>query len=255
MGNASIFADALKECFVALGGIRTKAEVAAWIDAHYGGRWKASTLMGHLYGCCVNNPKGIQHHPGFPRFLFAHGNGKYELYTPEKHGNYNEEGFLSGEEEQIEAQIKGNNEESLAENASPSFAFEAHLRDYLARNLNILELGLTLWVGNSELQSVEYDIQGRRIDILARDTAGTPVIIELKVSRGHEKTIGQCLYYRAKLKELLGAPKVRVMIVAQKLDTELCLAATEVPDVDLFEYSLSMTVQRMKAAAKAAASH
>jgi RecB family endonuclease NucS len=101
-----------------------------------------------------------------------------------------------------------------------------------------------LWTG-SDLGSVEYVIEGGRIDILGKDVAGVPVIVELKVSRGHERVIGQCLYYRAKIKEVMNAAKVRIFVVAQEISPELKLAAQEVRDVTFFEYTLSMTVRRL----------
>jgi len=123
-----------------------------------------------------------------------------------------------------------------------AFAYEEHLRDYLAQHLELLENGLQPWrVGDED--AVEFPVDGRRIDILAKDKSGLPVVIELKVSRGHERTIGQALYYRAKVKELLKADKVRIFIVALEISPELRAAAQEVPDLFLFEYSLSMTIQ------------
>jgi RecB family endonuclease NucS len=83
------------------------------------------------------------------------------------------------------------------------------------------------------------------VDILAKDKAGIPVVIELKVSRGHERTIGQALYYRAKVKEIFNVERVRIFIVALEMSLELRSAAKEVLDVSLFEYSLSMTVKRL----------
>lgn len=239
-GNASTCAAALRECLESLGGIGSKQDIAAWIQQRYPDRWKSGTLTAHLYGCCVNNPKGIEHHPGFPRFLFALGNSRYEMYDPDKHGAW-DNGAPAGERPEQEA--VGGQVESQ-ENDGTTFAYEEHLRDYLARNLQILEPGLTLWTG-SDLGSVEFAVQGRRIDILARDNAAVPVIVELKVSRGHERTIGQCLYYRAKIKETMNAAKVRIFVVAQEISPELRLAAQEVPDVTLFEYTLSMTVTRL----------
>ncbi len=126
-----------------------------------------------------------------------------------------------------------------------AFALEEHLRDFLAQHLQLLEKGLKLWPLEGEEEAVEYPIDGRRIDILAQDDAGTPVIIELKVSRGHERTIGQALYYRAKVKEKFNANKVRIVIVALEVSEELRFAAKEVSDVSLFEYSLSMTVKQL----------
>lgn len=129
--------------------------------------------------------------------------------------------------------------------AGTQFALEEQLRDYLAENLGILELGLSLWpVENGDAVEFQVDEQGpsRRIDILAKDHAGLPVVIELKVSRGHEKTVGQALYYRARIKHRFGVNQVRIFIVAAEISPELRAAASEVSDVFLFEYSLAVRV-------------
>ena len=90
------------------------------------------------------------------------------------------------------------------------FAYENQLRDYLANNLGLVETGLKLWSVDSDSGAVEYSVdeRGRRIDILAQDVGGIPVVIELKVSKGHERTIGQSLYYAAKIKEKFAAARV-----------------------------------------------
>jgi len=85
---ASTMAEALRECFSALGGIRTKAEIGSWIRQHYPRRWKLGTLIGHLYGTRVNHPLAFRHHPGQPKFLFDHGSDRYELHDASKHGTY-----------------------------------------------------------------------------------------------------------------------------------------------------------------------
>jgi len=134
--------------------------------------------------------------------------------------------------------------------AGSEFALEEQLRDYLAQNLGILEQGLSLWpVENGDAVEFQVDEQGpsRRIDILGRDQQGLPVVIELKVSRGHERTIGQALYYRAKIRKRFQAQKVRIFIVAAEISPELRAAASEVADVLLFEYSLAVKVNLINA--------
>ena len=129
--------------------------------------------------------------------------------------------------------------------AGTKFIVEEQLRDYLAENLGILEPGLSLWpVENGDGVEFQVDEQGpsRRIDILAKDRGGLPVIIELKVSRGHEKTVGQVLYYRARIKQRFSAERVRIFIVGAEISPELRAAASEVSDVLLFEYSLAVKV-------------
>ncbi len=80
--------EALHECFNRLGGIRTKQEVESWIDKRYSKRWKPGTLRDHLYGGRVNHPLAYQHHPGQKKFLFDHGEHRYELYDADKHGSF-----------------------------------------------------------------------------------------------------------------------------------------------------------------------
>ena len=94
-----------------------------------------------------------------------------------------------------------------------------------------------------EQDAVEFPVGARRVDILANDKAALPVVVELKVSRGNECTIGQALYYRAKIKEMFNVERVRIFIAALPLGPELRAAAKKLPDALLFEYSLSMTVR------------
>jgi len=128
-----------------------------------------------------------------------------------------------------------------------SFAYEDDLRDYLSNNLNIIEAGLTLFKDKNGIDGVEYsiDTDNKRIDILAIDTNRTPVVIELKVSRGYEKVIGQCLYYKNRVKELLGATRVRIVVIAREITPQLKIATADLPDVELFEYKLAVKLRRL----------
>ena len=110
-----------------------------------------------------------------------------------------------------------------------------------------MERGLAQFPTTDGRTPVEFSVDdsGRRIDILAKDNDGIPVVIELKVSRGHERTIGQALYYRGRIKTLFNVPRVRIFIVASQIGPELRLAAGDLPDVTLFDYRLSMTVERV----------
>ncbi len=142
---------------------------------------------------------------------------------------------------------KDENGEQDDEDPGGEFVLEEHLRDYLEANVHLLEDGMTLWPVGEGQKAVEFSVDenNHRVDILARDKSGTPAVVELKVSRGHEKTIGQSLYYRARIKEILHAPKVRIVIVASEISPELKAAASEVADVSLFEYRISMTVKKV----------
>ncbi|MBW2119514.1 MAG: DUF91 domain-containing protein [Deltaproteobacteria bacterium] len=127
------------------------------------------------------------------------------------------------------------------------FAYETDLRDYLASNLHIIENGLRLYVSESGERGVEYIIPKtqRRIDILAIDKNNDFVVIELKVSRGYEKTIGQALYYQSMVKNTFDVEKVRIILIAREISEELRMGIKYLPDVQLFEYQLSLTLNQI----------
>jgi hypothetical protein len=138
-------------------------------------------------------------------------------------------------------------EDEVENSDDTKFAYEADLRDYLVKNLNIIEDGLKLYVGQNEIDGVEYSIdrENKRIDILAIDKNNIPVVIELKVSRGYERVIGQCLYYKNRVKELFNAEVVRIIIIAREISDQLKIATKGLENVDLYEYTLSVNVNKI----------
>ena len=141
------------------------------------------------------------------------------------------------EEEDEEERIEGT-----------SFAYEEDLRDYLSSNLSVIEPGLKLFKDKSGVEGIEYpiDADNKRVDVLAIDKNKNPVVIELKVSRGYEKVIGQCLYYRNRVKQLLNSARVRIIIIAREITPQLKIAIEDLPDVQLFEYNLSVKLEKTR---------
>lgn len=126
------------------------------------------------------------------------------------------------------------------------FAYEQDLQKYLIKNLGIIEKGLKLYEGEEGNEGKEFVIDdNKRIDILAIDKDNVPVVIELKVSRGHERVIGQSLYYKNKIKKLFNVPKVRVIIISREISTELEIATEELQDVELYNYELSVKLLKI----------
>jgi RecB family endonuclease NucS len=128
---------------------------------------------------------------------------------------------------------------------STEFAYEADLRNYLAKNLSIIEPGLKLYQEEG-ITGVEFDVGGRRIDILAVDAKGALVVIELKVSRGYDRVVGQLLRYMAWIRKNLAEPghQVRGVIIAREMSEDLLLACSSLAGVQLFEYELSLKLAR-----------
>lgn len=123
-----------------------------------------------------------------------------------------------------------------------TFAFEAHLRDFLARNPETIEPGLRLHTSDQN-PGVEFPVDGGRIDLLAVDRSGTYVVIELKLSQGRNKTLGQLLYYMAWVDRNLGNGPCRDYIIASEIGDDLALAVALVPRVSLAKYRMSFAVE------------
>ncbi|MFZ1320892.1 MAG: endonuclease NucS domain-containing protein [Ignavibacteria bacterium] len=126
------------------------------------------------------------------------------------------------------------------------FAYENDLRNYLVRNLSVIENGLKLYEEDG-IKGEEFFIPGtsRRIDILALDMQNNFVVIELKVSRGYEKVIGQTLFYQSSIKSYFKQDKVRAIIIAREITSEIKTASDSLKDFELFEYQLSFTLNKV----------
>jgi hypothetical protein len=221
----------------------SKPLAVAWFKANYP-KIKDMTVRLHVDGMSVNS-RNRKHAPNIKPGLgwdlfFKMGNGNYRLYDPttdpkpiyrtdilaKTNGGQDEDEPLDGEDSDLES---GNSSE---------FAYEHHLRDYLARNPSAISLGLRLYEDDG-FTGVEFPVDGRYIDVLAVDPDGDFVVIELKVSRGYDRTIGQILRYMGWIeKNLAGSKKVRGIIVAGEITDDLRLAASRIKNVGLMEYEM-----------------
>ncbi len=124
---------------------------------------------------------------------------------------------------------------------SLQFALEAHLREFLAKNLGLLEKGLVLH-RTADQQGVEFPVDGGRMDLLGVDQSGKFVVIELKLSQGRQKALGQLLYYMGWVDQNLGRGPCRGLIVANEITDELRMAISRVPGVSLGKYHMDFGV-------------
>lgn len=148
------------------------------------------------------------------------------------------ESYLSGSSPEEDDQIS-------QEESSFEFALEAHLRDFLAKDLERIEPGLKLYK-SEDRSGVEYSVDGGRIDILAIDQSGRYVVIELKLSQGRNKALGQLLYYMGWVDANLGNTSSRGIVIANEISNELTIAVSRAPDVSLYKYKMSFSVDRVR---------
>jgi hypothetical protein len=136
--------------------------------------------------------------------------------------------------------------EDQDEEGGPSdrFALESHLRDYLAKNLERLEPGLRLYT-SADSEGVEFPVDDGRIDVLSVDHQGKFVVVELKLSRGRNKALGQLLYYMGWVDKNLGNAPCRGIIVASEVTEDLVTAVSRAPGVGLYRYRLSFAVDKV----------
>ena len=139
-------------------------------------------------------------------------------------------------------------EEDVIQNSE--FAMEAHLRDFLAKgnNLKQIEEGLTTYngAGKTGIEFLIDDGKGR-IDILAVDSAGKFVIIELKKGKTSRQVIGQLLYYMGWIDANIGssANPCRGIIVANDIQDDLRLAVSQVHQVKVARYKINFSIEHV----------
>jgi RecB family endonuclease NucS len=146
--------------------------------------------------------------------------------------------FLAGTETEDKVESEFTAENSL------EFALEAHLRDFLARNLEQVEKGLALYE-TDESNGVEFPVDGGRIDILATDADGKFVVIELKLAQGRNKALGQLLYYMGWIDQNLGKGPCRGIIIASDISPELAVAVSRVPGASLSRYKMHFSIEQV----------
>jgi hypothetical protein len=78
------------------------------------------------------------------------------------------------------------------------------------------------------------------------DAEGRFVVIELKVSHGYDRSIGQILRYMAWIKKHHAEPAqdVRGIIAAREISEDLVLACSYSPNVSLYEYQSSVALKK-----------
>ena len=94
---------------------------------------------------------------------------------------------------------------------------------------------------------VRLEVAGMRQSDFSIDVENNFVVIELKVSRGYDRVVGQLLRYMGWIKKKQAEPaqNVRGVIVARDISEDLQLACSEIANVRLFEYQLEVSLKQI----------
>jgi len=226
------------------GQIISRGQVISWFRENYP-KIKMGTINAHFLKMSVNAPSRIHYN--------VNPNGDDDLFYQIDGGHFR---LYEKENDPPPIYVKsliGNGEVDLTENSEENdeelppqtgFAYESDLRDFLSKNLTIIEPGLRLYQDEG-ISGIEFPVGGRFIDILAIDKQNNYVVIELKVSKGYDRVIGQLLRYMAWIEKNQAEPtqKVRGIIIAREISEDLLLAASKILEIELFEYDLAVSLR------------
>ena len=225
------------------GGHFTRFEILTWFQEHYP-KLKRATVNAHLILMSTNAPSRVHYNlrlNGADDLLFQIDGKNFRLYVKDS----DPQPIYKQESEPGVAEDADNGEDVVTE--PHEFAYETDLKNFLVNNLHVIRPSLTLYQ-DGDINGVEFPVGSRRVDILAVEDEKNLVVIELKVSKGYDRAIGQLLGYMGWIEKNLAesGQKVTGMIIARKISDDLRLAASRVKDVELFEYELSISLNRIE---------
>lgn len=227
------------------GTIVSRQQVLSWFQQHYP-KIKEGTIACHLIQISTNAPSRFHYNarPGRDDVLYQMDGSHFRLYDSQ-----NDPLPLTQGASSVTLPAADPTEEPSEAPAGTEFAYEHDLRDYLARNLHLIEPGLKLYE-DEDVTGMEFPVGGRYIDILAIDSANNYVVIELKVSRGYDRVVGQLLRYVSWIQQHHADPgqKVRGVIVSREITEDLQLACYGLGHVALYEYELSVSLKKITTA-------
>jgi len=143
-------------------------------------------------------------------------------------------------------------ERAVEDAIETAFSLEVDLEKSLVGNLDQLEKGLKLYRADGFVGQQLVAKPAGIIDLLATDSNGDLVVIELKAGEADRQVCGQIQAYMGWVKSnLASGKKVRGVIVASEFTDKLKLAVTVVPDLALKKYQISFKFSEVSGLSKA----
>jgi endonuclease len=176
----------VKEMPITPGQVVTKEAVLNWFATHYP-KIKEGTVAAHLIRLSTNAPGRVHYNlkPDQDDVFFQLDGSHFRVFDPATDPPPIRIGTAK-------AILRPTSTVPSADDDEPNaneFAYESDLRDFLSKHLHVIEPKLRLFEEEG-ITGVEFPAGGRFIDILAVDHTGSYVVIELKLSRGYDRTLG-----------------------------------------------------------------
>ena len=222
--------------------IFTKQQAVSWFHQHYP-RLKEGTITAHLIRLSTNAPSRVHYkpQPNQDDVLYQVDSSRFRLFDAA-----NDPVPIYNESKAVSTALQPKDEGSENPEFLSEFAYEKDLQNFLAKNLGLIEPTLRLY-SEEGINGLEFPAGGRYIDILAVDEQSNYVVIELKVSKGYDRVVGQLLRYIAWIKQNHAEPtqSVRGIIIAREISEDLILACSGIPNVTLYEYNLAVSLRQV----------
>jgi hypothetical protein len=239
----------IKEAVEAHGNKCSNVDVKTWVLERYPGT-SANTVLNQIIVCTVNHDSRT-HYKENQRvrrcgdmldFLYRPAAGKLEMYDPRIHGIWeiatDDHGVLVVRE--VREALESKKDEVFFGGCIDA----AYLRGYLAKNLNLVEEGLELYVDVFGNDGVEYRTEFGSIDLLAVDREGNLVVVAIKLDNYPDASSGQILKFHNWVKRHLSFGKpVRSYLVGSDIPEHVRYSLAECHDVHLKEYDLSIRLK------------
>ena len=231
-----LFRDLVKDLSIGKGDVLKRDTINSWFKKNYP-LIKSGTISAHLLKLSTNAQSRVYYNldkTGNDDLFFQIDSKKFRLYDAASDPDpiYEKNGDGGGDPPVPPEDYE--------------FAYEKDLQNFLIKNLTIIEEGLTLYEDEG-IKGIEFPVGNRFIDLLTVDKNNDFVVIELKVSRGYDRVVGQILRYMAWIRknQANDDQKVRGIIIAREISDDLLLACSETKNVELYEYNLSVSLNKI----------
>lgn len=225
----STMANAIRESLQDAPTGATRNQIKEYVETHFPGQWRPGTLTAHLYGCQINNAVAYRHHPFAEKFLFKTEDGLFHIYDETRHGP----NVWRGSDMDVEIV----DEDDIERRVEASLTYERDVEAHLIQNLDAIEPGLKFV---ARQQRIEVGI----VDILAQDSVGRRVVVELKVGEAKDAVIGQIARYLGWYARADGR-RPRGIVIASDFPDSIRYAAEAIPDLSLVTYRVQFSFNKV----------